>query len=405
MAETNTSGKPLISPLTSPLNKTSNSAITSPTRQLKPLAVQKVSKRSLQTFDLSPISSRSTSRRSSVSSQSGNDSKDLQNLAKNLSEAVSRRRTESVPSTQLNVQGSNNDLSGVHHGVLGNQGANMNTENTRNTNMSPVFSSPGDPEQSAPKTPTSPLLVDNTSQNTGVERSDSITIRKDYSSLRVPRPTVLVPSGSSLRTARWAASQSEKPTEKKTVSAPTSPDRTKNLHDLTAKLMRDSPAKSPDTSVNQHVRQDSGLCSPEEEDQGCVMDLEIEKEPEIQTRSQGRKKGINLPEVPKILSKFSREEVSTTEVGSPTSKEKFNLKAHLKPLRPKPKSSLSEDEELCVEKNEKEKETDQLPRRRKKNSASGPGSDHSGGLEGNGRSRSDPTQERSRSGGDSAENV
>ena len=399
MAETNTAGKPLTSPLTSPLNKTSNSAVTSPTHKLKPLAVQKVSKRSLQTFDLSPISSRSTSRRSSVSSQSGNDSKDLQSLAKNLSEAVSRRRTEGLPSTQHNVQGSNNDLAGVHHGVItGNQGANMNTENKRSASMSPVFS-PGDPEQIAPKTPTSPL--DNTSQSTS---GDTVTIRKDYSSLRVPRPTVLVPSGSSLRTARWAASQSEKPVEKKAISAPTSPDRTKNLHDLTAKLMRDSPAKSPDATLGQHARQDSGLCSPEEEDQGCVMDLEAEKETEIQSRSQSRKKVINLPEVPKILSKLNREEVCSTEVGSPTSIEKFNLKAHLKPLRPKPKSSLSEDEEVCVEKDEKEKETEQWPRRRKKNSSSGPGSEHSGGSEGNGRSRSDPTQERKRGGGDSTEN-
>lgn len=382
-------------PLTSPSNKTS------PTHKLKPLAVQKVSKRSLQTFDFSPISSRSTSRRSSVSSQSGNDSKDLQNLAKNLSEAVSRRRTEGMSSSSPSTQGSNNDLSSVH-----NSGSQGEADHVRSGTMSPVFSGEesSGPTASQLKTPTSP--ADSTYQNMS---GDTVTIRKDYSSLKVPRPNVLVPSGPLSRTSRWASSSSsssshtEKPASK-AVSAPTSPDHTRNLQDLTAKLIRDSPAKSPNHSTVHHTKQDSGLCSPDEEDQGCVMDLDHEKEPEneAQLPGCGKKKGINLPEVPKILSKFnSREDASMNEVASPTSIEKFSLKAHLKPLRPKQKTSVSEDEDSYAEKEEREAESGQWARRRKKNSASAyPSSEYSGGgSEGNGRSRSDPTQDRKRGGG------
>nr|XP_054754694.1 uncharacterized protein LOC129260758 [Lytechinus pictus] len=383
-------------PLTSPSSKTS------PTHKLKPLAVQKVSKRSLQTFDFSPISSRSTSRRSSVSSQSGNDSKDLQNLAKNLSEAVSRRRTEGMSSSSHSSQGSNNDLTSVH-----NTGSQAEGKHVRSESMSPVFPSEQNtgPSPNQLKTPTSP--ADSTYQNMS---GDTVTIRKDYSSLKVPRPNVLVPSGSLSRTSRWASASSshtEKPTTK-AVSAPTSPDHSRNLQDLTAKLIRDSPAKSPKHPTVHHTKQDSGLCSPDEEDQGCVMDLDHEKEQEIEVQPShfGRKKGINLPEVPKILSKFNnREDASLNEVASPTSIEKFSLKAHLKPLRPKQKTSISEDEDSYAEKEEREAESGQWARRRKKNSASAfPSSEFSGGgAEGNGRSRSDPTQERKRGGGDNCE--
>ncbi|XP_072170852.1 rho guanine nucleotide exchange factor 17-like [Diadema setosum] len=397
-AEVETGSKPL----TSPSTKALSGAKTSPTRQLKPLAVQKVSKRSLQTFDnLSPISSRSTSRRSSVSSQSGNDSKDLQSLAKNLSDAVSRRRAEGQVFTTQSAQLLSHEL---HSGHVAHQGEAMNADNTRASGLNPPHATSSDQtihSGSSLKTPLSPAET-STSQN--MSGPETVTIRKDYSSLRVPRPNVLVPSGSTVRTSRWV-SNPEKPSEK-AVSAPTSPDRSR-LHDLTAKLNRDLPPKSPEPTVLQHTRQDSGLCSPDEEDQGCIMELDHEKEPETQSlpRSFSRKKGINLPEVPKILAKFNRDDAFAQEVGSPTSIDKFHLKAHLKPLRPKQKASLSEDEESFTERDE-EMDIEQMKRRRKKNSASGHTfpEHQGGGLEGNGRSRSDPTQERKRVGADIIDN-
>lgn len=389
--------------------------LTSLGKPFKPLAVArlaKVSRKNLQSFDdLSPMSSRSTSRRSSLSSSGALEPRDLQALEKEFNEAM--RKAISKPTK------------GLSSPVLSDHDV------TSPTLYRKEFSYPGQSLRAvseehlgdlAESEKASVEMANTTSPGSNSVFSESegtkMSIRVDFSNLRLGRPTLeglKSPSSETRAFTKRSSSESRLPITvdlTAPMSAPVSPVRT--LQDLTTKMRGRTfnyaevqiitpPPMSPENS-------EMG------DDEGCVLsephEVEINTATTTTTPRRTRKlhSGKFVPDVPQILLK-NKEDLERE--GSA----KFTLKANLRPLNNKQRTTdvtisgggtqthrLTGSGATHIElKSEKVTVpiTPSSVRRRKKYAVGGQSSfdSASGGrnLETNGRSRSDPTQERKRS--------
>ncbi|XP_022099543.1 rho guanine nucleotide exchange factor 17-like isoform X3 [Acanthaster planci] len=376
-------------PVTSPKSPDSvtslshtESGITSPgqTRQVfKPLAVKrltKTTKKNLASFDelQSPVSSPYSSRRSSVSSVGTVDQSEG-SVAENRARLVSAF----VLSTQNNTATSRyRDWSGTH---TPSQTIPLKVDNVRRT-MARNQDSP-----TSASDPSSPQL----SESGGTK----LTLRMDFNSLKIGSVENL-------------KSQSRSVTSKKVIpdkniasmSAPTSPVRT--LQKLTSK-MRGRRQEYTDIPHGEFTRPMSPASEPGE-DEGCVRDFEWP--PASQTLPRPRRKNrMVIPELPEVLLARSKEVSGGTQASTSSPMDKFNLKAPLRPLNVKKQSETTPASSSPVMDTMAEEATDEFlsssvrkKERRKKFGALGQSvTEGSGGNNGeNGRSRSDPTQDRKR---------
>ena len=367
-------------------------------RPFKPLAVSrlaKVSRKSLQSFeDLSPISSRSTSRRSSLSSTGAIEPKDLHALEKEFNEAM--RRSNNQPKS----------LSGVEYELTSptlyrKEFPSHPIQSLKAVSEEESFGDISDSERSndmADRDPTSP--------NSVFTETDcpKMSIRVDFSNLRLGRPTLEGLRQTETRTfTKRSSSETRLPITvdlSTPMSAPASPVR--NLQDLTAK-MRGRSFYHTEVQITPPISPEPSELG---DDEGCVLSEPHEWTVGEMTPRRTRKTGKFVPEVPEILLKNKEElerEAST----------KFTLKANLKPLNTKQRTAeitiggkqvthkLTGSGATYIElKSEKvDVPPTQSNRRRKKYATTGQSSLDGSGSNGetNGRSRSDPTQERKRS--------
>ena len=365
-------------------------------KPFKPLAVSrlaKVSRKNLQSFeDLSPISSRSTSRRSSVSSTGALEPKDLHALEKEFSEAM--RRSGNQPRSVSDVEYDLTSPSlyrkefpypGQSLKAVSEEGSLGDISESERTNDM------ADMNRASP--------TDSVYSETDCAK---MSIRVDFSNLRVGRPTLEGLRSTETRTfTKRSSSETRLPITvdlSTPMSAPASPVRT--LQDLTAKMrgrgfnyteVQITPPMSPEPS-------EPG------DDEGCVLSEPHEWPVSDITPRRSRKTGKFMPEVPEILLKNKEElerEAST----------KFTLKANLKPLNTKHRTAevliggkqvthqrLTGAGATYIELKSEKVDTPSS-RRRKKYATSVQSSLDGSGSNGetNGRSRSDPTQERKRS--------
>ncbi|XP_038056852.1 uncharacterized protein LOC119728620 [Patiria miniata] len=360
----------------------SESGITSPgqTRQIfKPLAVKrltKTTKKNLTSFDelQSPVSSPYSSRRSSVSSIGTVDQSEGSSVAENRARLVSAF----VLSTQNNTATSRyRDWSGTHGPGQSNP---LKVDNVRRT-MARNQDSP-----TSASDPSSPQL----SESGGTK----LTLRMDFNSLKIG-------SVENLKSQSRPATLKKVASDKglSSMSAPTSPVRT--LQKLTNK-MRNRKQEYTDIPQGDYTRPMSPASEPGE-DEGCVRDFDWPTATQSLPRPR-RKNRMVIPELPEVLLARNKEVSDGTQASSLSPMDKFNLKAPLRPLNVKRQSENTpvsspvmdtmveetSDELLLASTRKKE--------RRKKFSALGQSvTEGSGGSNGeNGRSRSDPTQDRKR---------
>lgn len=375
-------------PITSPKSPDSGTTATypdsgitspSPTRQIfKPLAVKrltKTSKKSLTSFDdlQSPVSSPYSSRRSSISSVGTIDQSEGSSVAENRARLVSAF----VLSTQNTAASRYRDLSSVQ--TL-NQSSPTRVDNVRRSMARNQDSPTSDP--------TSPQLCES--------GGTKFPLRMDFNSLKIG-------SVDNLRSpSRSVTPKRTKPDHGiASASAPTSPVRT--LQKLTFK-MRDIRQEFTDIPPSDLMRPMSpSTVSEPGEDEGCVRDFDW---PGTQSLPRPRRKNrMVIPELPEVLMARTKE-VHDSMQSSPSPIDKFNLKAPLKPLNVRrqinntPVSSPIMDTmvEESIDESEPPIPSTRKKERRKKMAGLGQSVSEGGvGSNGdNGRSRSDPTQDRKR---------
>ena len=371
-------------PQTSPKSPDSGTTLTypesgvtspSPTKQIfKPLAVKrltKTTKKCLTSFDdiQSPVSSPYSSRRSSISSVGTIDQSEGSSVAENRARLVSAF----VLSTQNTAASRYRDLSCVQ---TFNQSSPTRVDNVRHSMARNQDSPTSDP--------TSPQL----SESGGTKFS----LRRDFNSLKIG-------SVENLRSQSRPITPKRTPPDKgiASTSAPTSPVRT--LQKLTFR-MRNRRQEFTDIPPADLTRPMSPMSEPGE-DEGCVRDFEW---PGTQSLPRPRRKNkMVIPELPEVLLAVNKE-IRDRMQPSPSPIDKFNLKAPLKHLNIKkqaettPVSSPIMDTMMEEEMDEPPIPSTRKKERRKKFSGLGQSLSECGaGNNGdNGRSHSDPTQDRKR---------
>ncbi|KAJ8028275.1 Rho guanine nucleotide exchange factor 17 [Holothuria leucospilota] len=328
---------------------------------LKPLGVTKlakVSKKSLQSFeDFTPTSSPTASRRSSVSSQDLSDATNEVKvlLARDVSVGDTAGHSVRVSAVQL-----------PRKTTLNLRQSSVETD----TRVSPMENS-------------KKLFI---GSETG-EMKNLVGLRTDFSEFR-------------LQGARVSPRNSPKSfIRTHTISAPSSPVR--SLQDLTMK-MKETPSASPLLSPRDK-RPFSPMSEPAE-DQGCVPDIQDELEhpgcSQTLPRNFHRRRPKTAPSVPTALlrevsnvGKELKDRVSTSSHRDASSPLKFSFQ----PINVKIKEDTESDSDRTILSHAKSKTIS--VKKRKKPSYSGQSTDSSeSNGESNGRSRSDPTQDRKRSG-------
>ncbi|XP_072040694.1 uncharacterized protein [Amphiura filiformis] len=269
-------------------------------RPFKPLAVSrlaKVSRKNLQSFeDLSPISSRSTSRRSSVSSTGAIEPKDLHALEKEFNEAM--RRSTSQPKSL-------------------SPGADY--ELTSPTLYRKDFPYPGQSLKAVFEEETLGDISESERSNDMADRGQTspsnsvftetdcakMSIRVDFSNLRLGRPTLEGLRQTETRTfTKRSSSETRLPITmdlSAPMSAPASPVR--NLQDLTAKMRGRSFNNYAEVQITPPMSPEPSELG---DDEGCVLSEAHEWPNAELTPRRTRKAGKFVPEVPEILLKIKR---------------------------------------------------------------------------------------------------